>query len=100
VKENPAAPGGGPGPARLRWLLGSGRAQPWPTAWPCSSVTVERAVEDVEQLGGIVVPVRYRAIGAATERDTVAAHRARGGAAIGQQHVPDEVEVFGLVGAH
>ena len=33
VKENP----GGPGPARSLWFLGPGRAQPWPTAWPCSS---------------------------------------------------------------
>ncbi|MGZ4435972.1 MAG: hypothetical protein ACXVW7_20475 [Trebonia sp.] len=45
---------------------------------------VERAVEDVEQLGGMVVPVRHRAIGAAAERDAVAAQRACGGAAIGQ----------------
>ena len=61
---------------------------------------VERAVEDVEQLGGIVVAVRHRAIGAAAEGDAVAAQRACGGAAVGQQHVPDEVEVFGLAGAH
>ena len=32
------------GPARLRWLLGSGRAQPCPTACPCSSVTVTHQV--------------------------------------------------------
>jgi hypothetical protein len=44
VKQNPVPPGGGPGPARFRWLLGSGRAQPWPTAWPCSSVTVTHHV--------------------------------------------------------
>src|SRR6185437_3810639 len=40
VKENP----GGPGPARLRWLLGSGRAQPWAMAWPWLSVTVRHQV--------------------------------------------------------
>src|SRR5690349_18172992 len=43
VKENPVpslAPSGGAGPVRFLWLLGSGRAQPWPTACPCSSVTV------------------------------------------------------------
>ena len=44
--------------------------------------------------------MRYGAIGAAAERDTVAAQRARGGAAIGQQRVPDEAQVFGLIGAH
>ena len=46
------------------------------------------------------MPVRHGAIGAAAERDAVAAQCACGGAAIGQQHVPDEVETFGLVGAH
>src|SRR5690348_17772454 len=43
VKENPGpslAPPGGAAPARFLWLLGSGRAQPCPTACPCSSVTV------------------------------------------------------------
>ena len=44
VKQNPAPPGGGPGPERLAWLLGSGRPQPWPTAWPCLSVTVTHQV--------------------------------------------------------
>ena len=43
VKANPAPPGG-PGPARVLWLPGSGRAQPWPTAWPCWSVTVTHQV--------------------------------------------------------
>ena len=43
VKENPAGPGG-LGPARFRWLLGSGRAQPCPMACPCSSVTVTHQV--------------------------------------------------------
>ena len=43
VKVNPAPPGG-PGPARFLWLFGSGRAQPWPTAWPCWSVTVTHHV--------------------------------------------------------
>ena len=33
-----------PGPARFLWLLGSGRAQPCPTAWPCWSVTVTHHV--------------------------------------------------------
>ena len=61
---------------------------------------VERAVEDVEQLGGVVVPVRHGAVRAAAERDAMAAQRASGGAAVGQQHVPDEVEVLGLVGAN
>ena len=40
VKANP----GGPGPARLRWLSGSGRAQPWARAWPWLSVTVRHQV--------------------------------------------------------
>ena len=48
----PAGRGEGePGPARRRrarlvWrrLLGSGRAQPWPMAWPCWSVTVTHQV--------------------------------------------------------
>ena len=44
VKENPAPPGGGPGPARFPRLFGPGRAQPCPTAWPCWSVTVTHHV--------------------------------------------------------
>ena len=57
VKANPgpslvprggSRPSGGPGFPRfswcLPWLLGSGRAQPWPMAWPCSSVTVTHQV--------------------------------------------------------
>ena len=40
TRPRPAAPG----PARFRWLLGSGRAQPWPTACPCWSVTVTHQV--------------------------------------------------------
>ena len=39
VKEKPVPPGGS-GPARFLWLLGSGRAQPWPMACPSLSVTV------------------------------------------------------------
>ncbi len=46
------------------------------------------------------MPVRHGAICAAAERDAVAAERACGGAAIGQQHVPDEVEMFGFVSTH
>jgi hypothetical protein len=46
------------------------------------------------------VPVRQGAISAAAERDAVAAQRARGGAAVGQQHMPDEVEVLSLAGAN
>src|SRR6185437_2433950 len=34
----------GPGPARFPWALGSGRAQPCPTACPCWSVTVTHQV--------------------------------------------------------
>ena len=40
VKVNP----GGPGPARFRWFLGAGRAQPCPTACPSWSVTVTHQV--------------------------------------------------------
>ena len=43
VKENPG-PSRVAGPARFLWLLGSGRAQPCPTACPCSSVTVTHHV--------------------------------------------------------
>ena len=45
VKVNPPSPGGGPGPARFRVLLGSGRAQPWATACPWPSVTVRHQVD-------------------------------------------------------
>lgn len=44
---------------------------------------VERTIQDVEQLGGMIVPVRHRAIGTAAERDPVAAQRPRGRTAIG-----------------
>ena len=43
-EAEPGPAGGGPGPARFLWLVGSGRAQPWPTACPCSSVTVTHHV--------------------------------------------------------
>lgn len=61
---------------------------------------VERAAEDVEELGGVVVAMRQGAIRAAAEDDPVAGQRAAGGAAVGQQDVPDQVEVLGLVRAH
>ncbi len=50
VKSNPGpsrfpVPPGGPGPARLRWFLGPGRAQPCPMACPSWSVTVTHHVD-------------------------------------------------------
>jgi hypothetical protein len=43
VKVKPV-PLGGAGPCLFLWFLGSGLAQPWPTAWPCWSVTVMHQV--------------------------------------------------------
>ena len=48
VPRGGSRPSGGPDFPRLAWcllwLLGSGRAHPWPMAWPCSSVTVTHQV--------------------------------------------------------
>ena len=53
---------------------------------------VERSVENVEQLRGVVVPVRHGAVRVATERDAMALKAPAVALLSGQQHVPDEVE--------